>query len=260
MTMHNKVKVELAGNVAIVTIDNPPYNYVGPELLSELADRLEALDEDSACRAVILCSNGKIFCAGADLSGGVEPEEEVPEPGQTSPLYDQAVRLHATRKPIVVSVQGPAVGAGLGMALLGDFRIAAPEARFAANFVKLGFHPGFGLTVTLPRLIGSQAAAMMLLTGRRIDAQTAHGWGLVDQIAPPDQIHEKALALASEIAANAPLAVQATRATLRKDLADIVRAQTDVEWRLQLKLVRTVDFAEGVRAVSERRPGNFQGR
>jgi enoyl-CoA hydratase/carnithine racemase len=144
--------------------------------------------------------------------------------------------------------------------LLGDFRVAAPEARFAANFVKLGFHPGFGLTDTLPRLIGAQAAALMLVAGRRINADTARAWGLIDQIALLDRLYDDALALATEIAANAPLAVQATRATLRQGLAGRVRAQADLEWVIQQELMHTADFAEGIRAVSERRAGIFQGR
>jgi enoyl-CoA hydratase/carnithine racemase len=172
----------------------------------------------------------------------------------------QATRLHATRKPIVVAVQGAAIGAGLGLALIGDFRIAAEEARFAANFVKLGFHPGFGLTRTLPELIGKQAAAMLMLTGRRIDANTALACGLVDQVTSAGQLRGAALALAIEIAENAPLAVQAVRATLRTDLAERVRSQTDHEWIEQRRLMRTEDFAEGVKAVTERRVGAFRGR
>ena len=131
-----------------------------------------------------------------------------------NPLYVEAVRLFSAKKPIVAAVQGAAVGAGLGLALVADFRVAAPEARFTANFVKLGFHPGFGITHTLPRLIGEQRAALMCLTGRRIKASEALAWGLVDELAPLDELRAAALRLAREIAENAPLAVQSTRATL----------------------------------------------
>src|SRR5690606_4453570 len=122
-------------------------------------------------------------------------------------------------KPIVVAVQGAAVGAGLGLALVGDFRVAAPEARFTANFVKLGFHPGFGLTHTLPLLIGQQRANLMFLTGRRIKPDEALAWGLVDQVCEAPVLLPTAQALAREIAENAPLAVVATKKTLRGDLA-----------------------------------------
>jgi enoyl-CoA hydratase/carnithine racemase len=168
-------------------------------------------------------------------------------------------RMFAARKPIVVAIQGAAVGAGLGLALVADFRVAAPEARLAANFVKLGFHPGFGISHTLPRLIGPQRASLMCLTGRRIKAEEALGFGLIDQIVPAAELRAAALQLAAEIAENAPLAVQATRATLRAELAAQVQVQTAEEFAQQSRLRKTMDFAEGVRAVQERRPGRFIG-
>lgn len=151
------------------------------------------------------------------------------------------------------------MGAGLGLALVADFRIAAPEARFSANFVKLGFHAGFGISHTLPRLIGQQRAALMLQTARRIKADEALEWGLVDAVVPLEEVRQAAIALAQEIAENAPLAVQSSRATLRQGLAAAVRAQTNHEFAEQQRLMKTKDFAEGVRAVAERRPGAFTG-
>jgi enoyl-CoA hydratase/carnithine racemase len=168
--------------------------------------------------------------------------------------------LFSTELPIVVAVQGAAVGAGLGLALAGDFRVAAPEARFAANFTKLGFHPGFGLTYTLPRLVGRQHAARMFLTGDRFNAEAAREMGLVDEIAPLDQLMARAHALAGSIAENAPLAVRSTRNTLRADLSTAVRAATDHEFVEQQWLMKTDDFREGLKAVGERRPGDFKGR
>jgi enoyl-CoA hydratase/carnithine racemase len=160
----------------------------------------------------------------------------------------------------VAAVQGAAVGAGLGLALIADFRVAAPEARFAANFTKLGFHPGFGLTHTLPRLIGQQAAAHMFLTGGRYDASEALRMGLVDEITDQENLLPTALKLAAEIAENAPLAVRSTRKTLRADLAAAVRKATDNEFAEQQWLMKTDDFKEGVKSVTERRPGDFKGR
>ena len=250
--------VTLEGHVATVTIDRPPNNHVSVELMSDLADALENLDNSNNCRAVVLTSAGKAFCAGADL---VAPDGIAGKGmGGINALYDQAVRLFSVETPIVAAVQGAAVGAGLGLALIADFRVAAPEARFTANFVKQGFHPGFGLTHTLPRLIGQQRANLMFLTGRRVKAEEALAWGLVDEVAPLADLLSSAQALAAEIAENAPLAVIATRKTLRQGLADAVRAQTNHEHAEQTILRATEDFAEGVRAVQERRPGRFTGR
>ena len=162
---YGEVSVTRDGHVAVLEIDRPPYNHVSVELMRHLADALDAIDGEIDLRAVVLCSVGKAFCAGADL---VAPTGLAGSSGMTTinPLYVEAVRLYSTKKPIVMAVQGAAVGAGLGLALVGDFRIAAPEARFTANFVKLGFHAGFGISHTLPRLIGLQRAALMLETGR----------------------------------------------------------------------------------------------
>jgi len=252
------LKVTLEGHVATVTIDRPPNNHVSVELMSDLADALESLDNSNNCRAVVLASAGKAFCAGADL---VAPDGIAGKGmGGINALYDQAVRLFSVETPIIAAVQGAAVGAGLGLALVADFRVAAPEARFAANFVKLGFHPGFGLTHTLPRLIGQQRANLMFLTGRRVKAEEALGWGLVDEVVPLANLLASAQALAAEIAENAPLAVLATRKTLRQGLAEAVRAQTNHEHAQQTILRATEDFAEGVRAVQERRAGRFTGR
>jgi enoyl-CoA hydratase/carnithine racemase len=140
-----------------------------------------------------------------------------------------------------------------------DFRVAAPEARFAANFVKLGIHPGFGLTLTLPRLIGVQKAALLMYTGRRINGQEALACGLVDELVEQSELRGAALKLASEIAEAAPLAVIATRATLRQGLAEAFRDQVSHESEEQTKLLATADAREGVTAVRERRPGRFIG-
>jgi enoyl-CoA hydratase/carnithine racemase len=245
------VSVTQRDAVAVVQFARGPHNYFDFALIRSLADAFEAVDREPSMRALLLASEGKVFCAGADFASGAKGE------GDPRDLYGEAVRLFACRKPVIVAVQGAAVGGGLGLALVGDFRVAAPEARFAANFVKIGIHPSFGLTETLPRVVGARAAELLLLTGRRIDGAEALQIGLVDTLAPLEDLQEQAYALAVEIAANAPLAVQATRTTLHEGLADRVAAQTQIEAREQALLFATQDFKEGVRAVAERRPGRW---
>jgi enoyl-CoA hydratase/carnithine racemase len=247
------VSVRKHGHVAVVEFSRPPNNHASAELLLELADAFETLDGDRQVRAIVLCSVGKNFCAGADFA----PTGAATGISEVGQFYVQATRMFAVKKPVVCAIQGAAVGAGLGLALVGDFRVAGLDARFAANFVKLGFHPGFGLTHTLPRLIGAQKASLVLLTGRRFKADEALALGMADLVA--DDPRAGALALAQELAENAPLAVQATRATLRGDLAAAVKAQTDLELKEQSWLKQTADFAEGVKSVSERRAGKFIG-
>jgi enoyl-CoA hydratase/carnithine racemase len=255
-TFGDHIRVAADGHVAVVTLDRPPHNHVSVEFMRDLADCFDAIDEEIELRCSVLQAEGKNFCAGADLVN----RESAGGLGSVNPLYDEAVRLFSAKKPIAAAVQGAAVGAGLGLAVMADFRIASPDARFAANFVKLGFHPGFGLTFTLPRLIGPTKAELMCLTGRRVKAEEGLPWGLVDEVVPLEDLRAAALKLAKEIAENAPLGLMATRKTLRGDLAAAVRAQTDKEAVEQAWLRNTEDYKEGVRSVAERRLGNFVGR
>jgi len=242
---------QMADHVWSIELRRGPNNFFSTEMIAAIAVALEALDNVDDCRAVVLRAEGKNFCAGADFSSSAGSSS-------TAELYSAAVRLFRTRKPIVAAVQGAAIGGGLGLALAADFRLVAPEARFSANFARLGFHHGFGLSVTLPALVGQQRSAELLFTGRRIDGAEAVSLGLVDRLVPLDSLVAAAVDFAGEIAASAPLAVESIRATLRGDLAARVAAATDHEMAEQLRLRATRDFAEGARAMAERRAPDFR--
>lgn len=256
--MSHTVTVRREGYVAEVLFSSPPNNHVSTELLAELGAALEQLDAEVDCRAIVLASEGKPFCAGADLAANDGLGGSASNPIRQ--FYDQALRLFATSKPIVAAVQGAAIGAGLGLAVAADFRIAAPEARFAANFTRLGFHPGFGLTHMLPRLIGVHRANLMFMTSRRFKAEDVVEWGLVDEVVAAVDLRDAALTLAAEIAENAPLALIATRKTVRAQLYQQVAATLEHELAEQAILRKTADYAEGVASVFERRPAHFTGR
>lgn len=276
MGAFDEVTVELGDDhVATVELHRPPYNHFDAALIRALADAFEALDADPACRAIVLCSEGRHFCAGADLGRAVAPTTALSQPlqdagiadrqgegqaGLGSHLYDKALRLFAAKTPAVAAVQGAAIGGGLGLALAADFRVASPESRFAANFARLGFHHGFGLTVTLPAVVGQQRALEMLYTGRRVPGEEAFRIGLCDRLVPSEQLRAEAHALAAEIAASAPLAVVSIRETMRGDLAARIRTATDRERAEQERLSHTSDFGEGVQATAERRAPRFTGR
>ena len=255
------IEVTLDGHVALIEIQRPPHNFFDHALIGQLADACAALDENPDCRSIVLAAQGKSFCAGAnfgDGSGQKIIDDTKPKPANH--LYEEAVRLFATKTPIVGAIQGAAIGGGLGLALVPDFRVTCPEGRFSANFTRLGFHPGFGLTHTLPALIGQQYAALMMYTGRRIKGDEALTMGLADMLVPLDEVRDAAMDLAKEIAISSPLGVVETRATLRAGLADRVKAATDHELKVQNALRQTEDFKEGIAATSERRVPNFQGR
>ena len=255
------VEVRLGSNhVANVEIQRPPSNFFDTALIDSLADAYLALDGDPSCRAIVLCSQGKHFCAGADFSG-----RSVGSPGQdpllsAKELYGAAARLLEAQTPVVAAIQGAAVGGGLGVACSADFRVASSEARFAANFARLGFHHGFGLTVTLPRIVGQQRALELLYTGRRITGDEAGTMGLCDRVVAQGALREAAHDLAAEIGRSAPLAVRSIRETMRAGLADAFRDATDRELAEQHRLRSTADFAEGLSASADRREPQFEGR
>jgi enoyl-CoA hydratase/carnithine racemase len=263
MRQFKDIGVDLKDLVATIEIRRPPHNFFDIELIRQIADACEALDKDAGCRAIVLAAQGTAFCAGAKLGDGADVQDVLvkrSETGQAGHLYIEAVRLYRTKKPMVGAIHGAAVGGGLGLALVPDLRVTCPEARFCANFTKLGFHPGFGLTHTLPALIGPSRAAMMFYTSRRIPGEEAFRIGLADVLVPQDQVRGAAQKLAAEIAECSPLGVLETRATMRAGLADAVRKATDHELEVQTRLRRTADFKEGVEAVNQRRTPRFVGR
>jgi 2-(1,2-epoxy-1,2-dihydrophenyl)acetyl-CoA isomerase len=240
--------------VATLEFNRPPSNFFSLDLIARIADTCEELAAGGQTRAVVLCSAGRIFCAGADFAGGPQLSGD----GGLH-LYDAAQRLFEQPLPIVAAIQGAAIGGGLGLAMAADFRVASAQARFAANFALLGIHQGFALSVTLPAAIGQQAALELLYTGRRVPGEEAVTLGLADVLAEPGEERKQAHAFATRIAAAAPLAIRSIRATMRAGLADQVRAAMERERAEQDRLMQTTDWREGLDAVRDRRPANFTG-
>jgi len=245
--------------VAVVEIHRPPSNFFDGELIRSISEAYEALDANPDARAIVLCAEGKHFCAGANFSApaaatGSAAREAAPD------LYTEAARIIEAKLPVVAAVHGAAIGGGLGLACSADFRVGCSETRMAANFAQLGFHHGFGLTITLPPIVGQQKAMDLLLTGRRIDGEEAHAIGLLDRFVDLDDVRAEAQRMAAEIASSAPLAVRSIRATMRAGIGERYRAATAHEGKEQAILRATEDFKEGTRASAERRQPRFQGK
>jgi enoyl-CoA hydratase/carnithine racemase len=268
MSTYKDIGVDKVGHVGIIEIRRPPLNFFDISLINQIADALDEFDRDIEIRSSVLAAQGKAFCAGANFQDPARLEQEARtakgDPadslGPINHLYIQAVRIFRCKKPIVAAVHGAAIGGGLGLAVSADFRVTCPEARFSANFTKLGFHPGFGLTVTLPELIGKNNAELMFYTSRRVTGDDALRMGLANECVPQSEVRAAALKLASEIAECSPLGLVSTRATMRAGLADRVMAATNHELAEQTRLRATEDFKEGVKATEERRVANFRGR
>ena len=244
------VRASVDDMVATVELCRPPNNFFDLAMIRRIADLYQHLAADTDARVIVLCAQGKHFCAGADFSGGGTG-------GGPGELYAEAIRLLEAPLPVIAVVQGAAIGGGLGLACSADFRVAGEQARFSANFAQLGFHHGFALSATLPRIVGQQHALELLYTGRRIHADEAAAIGLCDQVTGGGR--EAAYELARLIASSAPLAVRSIRATMRADLLEDVRGAVAREATEQTKLQTTNDWAEGVRASMERRSPNFRG-
>jgi enoyl-CoA hydratase/carnithine racemase len=215
MANYPDIGVEFSGHVATIEIQRPPNNFFDVVLINSIADALHDLDKNDQCRAVVLAAQGKAFCAGANFGDGSTLNKEGQRPGEAMTpighIYIQAVRLFRSKKPIVGAIHGAAVGGGLGLSMVADFRVACPETRFVGNFTRLGFHPGFGLTHTLPAVVGQQNAAMMFYTSRRVTGEEAFRMGLADVLVPQDQVRAAARTRRLVSAKHAPRCARALR-------------------------------------------------
>jgi 2-(1,2-epoxy-1,2-dihydrophenyl)acetyl-CoA isomerase len=240
-----------ARHVAEIEMHRPPANYFDADLLAGVVDAIDWA-AGAGGRAVVLCSEGRHFCAGLDFGA-----TDKPDPAQLIALYGSARQLIDSPLPVVAAVQGSAIGGGLGLALAADFRVGSPSSRFAANFARLGFHQGFGISLTLPCVVGHQKALELLTTARRIDGSEALAIGLCDRL--DDDPRTGAHQLAAELAESAPLAVRSIRRTLRGDIVHGFATMVDHERSEQLHLMETADFREGIAASMARRPPEFRG-
>jgi enoyl-CoA hydratase/carnithine racemase len=261
------IAVTLDQGVATLTICRPPHNYFDPPLVTGLVETALFLSADPATRCVVLCSEGRSFCAGANFGGGKKtgggPTAEGGGParaGRPEHIYEDAARLFDVEVPIVAAVQGAAIGGGLGLAMACDFRVATPRARFVANFAALGIHHGFGLSVTLPRVVGNQRAERMLLAGQQVSGEEAMAIGLCDLLVPEEDLMPAVDKFAHEIAELAPLAVRSIKRTLRQGIKEEVLSAIDREINEQNWLFRTADHREGAAALAEKRAPVFKAQ
>lgn len=254
--MPDHITVTEDGHVAVIEINRPPANYFDRGLIAQITGAAAGL-QAGGTRAIVLCSEGRHFCAGADFAGG---EMATDRERAAQDLYREAVRMFEIAVPVIAAVQGSAVGGGLGLACAADFRVTSPSARFHANFSMLGFHQGFGLSVTLPEIVGPQQAMDLLYTSRRIDGRRALEIGLADRLVPDGTQRSEAVAWAVQIAGCAPLAVQSMKQTLRGPLARKVRAVLERELSEQARLWATQDSQAGIAASLAREKPVFSGR
>ncbi len=252
----------IGGEIAELVLMRPAArNAMTDAMGAEIRRAVEELNADATVRVVLVRGEGEAFSAGGDLSM-LAARAKLPEAENRVAMrrfYGDFLSVRALRVPTLAVIGGPAIGAGLCLAMACDLRVAAAGVKLAASFVRLGLHPGMGATYLLPRLIGTAAATELLLTGRAIDAEEALRLGLVSQVHPRDMLDVAARALATQIAAAGPIAVAETKATLAAAIDRGLGSALDREAAAQAIDFGTDDLREALQAAAERRPPRFRG-
>jgi enoyl-CoA hydratase len=259
--MTDAVRYQARDHIGVITLDTPPRNSMTPELLDAFARASAAARADAEIRALVVTGTGSCFSAGADLKTGLQRGSDGLAPAERSyAMYEPFLSLLDVEVPIVGALNGHAIGGGFGLALVCDVRIAALEGKYGANFVALGLAPGMAITHLLPRLVGVSRASELLYTGRLVDGAEAERLGIVNRAVPAARVLEEGLALAHAIAANAPFALRATKAGIRRSLTLDVRAAARAEASDQAASLAMQDSREGMSALLEKRKPLFTGR
>lgn len=263
--MSDEVLYEVADHVATLTLNRPErMNTISGPMLDALTALLVQANEDADVRCVVLTGSGRAFCAGLDLQAATKGEGI----GSSSAAMKATIDLRNTPptvlfamdKPTICALNGSAAGYGMDMAIGCDIRVMADDAKLAAAFVKRGIVPESGGTFLLPRLLGWARAAELIFTGRTLTAAESLELGLANHVVPADEVAARARAIAQEIAANAPLAVQASKRMMRMGLDETFETHVQHVYLQLLPLFASADFREGMASFLEKRPAQFAGR
>jgi enoyl-CoA hydratase/carnithine racemase len=262
-----EVLYEVSDAIATLTLNRPErLNTISGPMLALLTKLLIKANEDPAVRVIVLTGTGRAFCAGLDLvdatqGSGIGSDKQVSSVSVNIDLRNTPPTvLFGLDKPTICSLNGSAAGYGMDTAMGCDIRIAGESAKMAAAFVKRGVVPESGGTWILPRLLGWAKAAELIFTGRTLSAKESLELGLVNQVVPDAELAAKTRALALEIAANAPLAVQSSKRLMRMGLSEGFNDHVHHVYLQFLQLIRTNDFKEGMTSFLEKRPADFKGR
>ncbi|MEE2663285.1 MAG: enoyl-CoA hydratase-related protein [Myxococcota bacterium] len=257
------VLFELSDHIATITLNRPENrNSMTEDVLTGLAVAVARAASDPSVRAVLIGARGKSFCAGADFKSGAQrnPEGRPLQPNERSfAMYQPFLSVLELEVPVIGALGGHAIGGGLGLALVCDMRVANEDAKYGANFTKLGLHPGMATTYLLPRIVGVPRAAELLLTGRLIDGREAEHIGLANYALPAAEVDVRARELAEACAQAAPIANRWTKRSLYRHTQWSPHDAARYEAELQSRTIATRDHREGVAALLEKRPPVFTG-
>lgn len=259
--MSDAVLYATQGHVGVITLNRPDNrNSMTPELLDAFAAASATAKADASIRALVVTGTGNCFSSGADFKSTLQRDTGESPAEKSYAMYVPFLSLLDIEVPIVAALNGHTVGGGFGLSLVCDIRIGAREAKYGANFVKLGLAPGMAISYLLPRLIGVARANELLFAGRLVEGPEAEALGILNRAVPTTDVMPVAMDLAKTIAGNAPLAVRATKAAIRAGLAMTVREAAREEAKAQAMTIATDDAKEGIAALLAKRTPNFTGR
>lgn len=257
------VLYEASDRIGVITLNRPDNrNSMTADLLDAFRTAAERARRDADVRCVVVTGNGSCFSAGADFKAAVQRDgdtRKLQSHERSFAMYEPFLSILDIEVPVIAALNGHAVGGGFGLALACDLRIAAKEARFGANFARIGLHSGLAISYLLPRLVGPTKAAELLFTGRLFDGREGEEMGLMSRAVPAEEVKTAALAMARSIASNAPIAVRMMKKTFYRGLGWDVRGAAFEEAYAQSLTLGTRDAAEGMAALLEKRDPVFRG-
>jgi enoyl-CoA hydratase/carnithine racemase len=249
------------GGVGVLTLQRPQNrNSMTNELLDAFVAAMAEVQRDQSLRCLVVTGSGTCFSAGADFNSNIQRATPAATPSERSfAMYQPFLSVLDVAVPVIGALNGHAVGGGFGLALMCDIRIGAIDAKYGANFARLGLHPGMAITMMLPRLVGASRAAEMLFSAQLIDGNTAVSYGILSRAVPATEVMAAAMQLANTIASNAPGAVGSIKRTLNRGLADAARQAARDEAHDQSQSLQTQDAQEGIAALLAKRAPIFRG-
>lgn len=258
------VRVDRMDSIAVVTLDRPDNrNSMTPQLLDAFAAAIQQVRAMADVRCVVLTGNGPSFSAGADFRSPIQRGDDgagrVPAE-RSFAMYTPFLSVHDIEVPVVGALQGHAVGGGFGLALACDIRVACNNAKYGANFARIGLSSGMAISYTLPRLVGVARAAELLFTGRLFSGEEGAAMGLFTKAVAADQVLAEAMTIAQGIAQAAPIAVRLMKRMFYQGLQWRPQDAAWLEAFAQAETVATDDVREGMSALLEKRPPEFTGR
>ncbi len=255
---HSSILVETRGRVGLLTLNRPQaLNALNHALMCELMDALDAFDKNDAVGAIVIAGSDKAFAAGADIK---EMADESAEEMTRNDHIAVFGRIRTIRKPVIAAVSGWALGGGCELALSCDMIIASDSAKFGLPEINLGVIPGAGGTQRLVRTVGKALAMEMILNDRKISAEEALHFGMVNRVVPVSDYLDEALKLAEEIASRAPLAIRAAKRAINYSYESFLKDGLDEEKQIFYNLFGTDDQKEGMKAFVEKRKPRWMGK